>query len=93
MGNARNPGREFSGISITPLLYGHNSLDESLLEDVVGHVLILDDIEYICENTSLVALQKRIESLVVTACICSHQLFVGQLCHFLHVECVLFKIR
>ncbi len=84
MGDTRNPGRELPGIGVAPLAYGHDCLDEGFLKHVIGHVLVLYDIQYIGKHAVLMPAEQCVEGGVVTVCVSGHQLFVGKPCHLLH---------
>ena len=77
MRDSRYPGREFSVLGISALLDGRDSLDEGLLKDIVGHVLVFDYAEDIVENSVLVPFEEHVESVVVTLRISFDQILVG----------------
>ena len=57
VGDAHDPGGEAPRSGISSLLQARNHLDESLLEDVVGLVVVTNHKQYISEQLCLIALQ------------------------------------
>ena len=94
MGYTRNPCRELTGIGVTPLAYGHDGLDESFLENIIGHILILDDVQYVGKNTVLVSTEQSVKRRIISAGIGRHQFLIGKPGHLLHciVLCIV-KIK
>ena len=89
MGYAREPAGELAVLRVATLLDGHNRLDERLLEDVVGHILIFHYVEYIGIDLVLMTCQQYIKSIVVFIGVSGDQFTVRQLSQIFHwfLEC------
>ena len=55
MGNTGQPERELAGVGVFPLLQFHNRLDEGVLENVIGNLLVADHEEDIIKQLLLVS--------------------------------------
>ena len=61
---ACDPRQEVSVIHITALLDGHDGLDKSILEDIIGKVLVFQRMVYVHVKAVFVSLQELIKGLV-----------------------------
>ena len=90
--DAGDPRRELARVGVSALLDCGYRLDESLLEDVVGHILVLHNVENVVEHTVFVPAQQSVESFIVSGGVGCDQLFVGKPGKFLHFsQCSLVK--
>ena len=64
---------------IPSLLYGHDGLDESLLKDVVGKLLVLYYAKDISVNSIFMAFEQYVECLITVIGISCDQFAVGEL--------------
>lgn len=84
VGYAGEPPRELAVLGIPALTYGHYGLDERLLEDIVGKVLVLHYVKDIGEHPVFVTLEQNVKRLVTIIGVSGDQFAVGELSQVLH---------
>ncbi len=82
--DAGEPCGKSAGFGVASLAYGHDGFDESLLKEVVGHVVVTYEIEDIRVKPFLIAVKDDIECFVVPFCVEFHQRLVGECVHIFH---------
>lgn len=77
VGYTRDPCRKFPRFRVAPLLDRQDRLYEGVLEDIVGHILVLYDPQDVVVYPLLMAFEQYVKSLVAALRVSLDQLFIG----------------
>ena len=66
MSDACEPGVETSRLFVASLSQGNDDLDESLLKDVVSHVVVTNNIEDVVVEFLLITLKQFVKGFIVS---------------------------
>lgn len=74
--NADHPWDKLAVIPVFPVLQGTNDLDERILENILGKLLVLDNEDYIGKNLVLVPVDQDFDTRLISLDKPSYQLLV-----------------